>query len=88
MQRRFFLVTASSFALSQLLVGCGGNNQEILKVLLLNGSIPGQIVNKFTQSSQQKINLNFSVEGRLSELYKQLQKWHSQINNKEKGCSD
>ena len=87
MQRRFFLVTASSFALSQLLVGCGGNNQEILKVLLLNGSIPGQIVNKFTQSSQQKINLNFSVEGRLSELYKQLQKWHSQINNKEKGWS-
>ena len=85
MQRRFFLVTASSFALSQLLVGCGGNNQETLKVWLLNGSIPGQIVNKFTQSLQQKVNLNFSVGGDLGELYKKLHKWHSQINNKEEG---
>ena len=82
MQRRFFLVTASSFTLSQLLVGCGGNNQETLKVLLLNGSIPGQVVTKFTQSLQQKINFKFSVVGQMKLLYKQLQGWHSRINSK------
>ena len=82
MQRRFFLVTASSFTLSQLLVGCGGNNQETLKVWLLNGSIPGQVVTKFTQSLEQKINFKFSVIGQLKTLYKQLHNWHSRINSK------
>lgn len=82
MQRRSFLVTASSFALSQLLVGCGGKNQETLKVWLLNGSIPGQVVGKFTQSLQQKVNLKFSVIGQLRDSYKSLQTWHSRINDK------
>lgn len=89
MQRRFFLVTASSFALSQLLIGCTTKNQEILKVWLLNGSIPGQIVGKFRQNLRQevdlKVNLKFSIQGQLEGLYKQLQKSHSQINNEEKG---
>ncbi len=86
MQRRSFLVVASSFTLSQLLVGCGRPNQETLKVWILNGSIPGQIVGKFRQSLQQKVSLNFSVVGQIGSAYKQLHKWHAQINNnKDKG---
>ncbi len=82
MQRRSFLVTASSFALSQLLVGCGGRNQETLKVSLLNGSIPGQVVGKFRKSLQGGVNLNFSAVAQLKSSYKNLQTWHSRINGK------
>ena len=82
MERRFFLVTASSFALSQLLVGCGGNNQETLKLWLLNGSIPGQIVGKFTKSLQRKVNVKFSIVGQIKESYKQLHNWHSSKEDK------
>ncbi len=63
MDRRSFLLTTGTLALSQLLIGCGGNNQTQLKVQLLKGSIPGQVVNKFEKALQQQAQLKFSPVG-------------------------
>ncbi|MFH7025306.1 MAG: extracellular solute-binding protein [Heteroscytonema crispum UTEX LB 1556] len=75
MDRRSFLLGTASLAISQLLIGCGPNNQAKLNVQLLKGSIPGQIVGKFRKSVQQGVQLKLSPVGQLQDLFKQLQTW-------------
>ena len=74
MDRRSFLLGTSALA-SQLLVGCAGNNQAKLNVQLLKGSIPGQVVNQFGKTLQQKAQLKFAPVGQLEDLFKELQAW-------------
>jgi putative spermidine/putrescine transport system substrate-binding protein len=69
MDRRSFLLGTSALA-SQLLVGCAGNNQAKLNVQLLKGSIPGQVVNQFGKTLQQKAQLKFAPVGQLEDLFK------------------
>lgn len=85
MDRRSFLLGTGGLALSQLLVGCGGNNQAKLNVQLLKGSIPGQVVNQFQQSLQQKVQLKFAPIEQIRELFQQLQVWQKkpQADNKQ-----
>ncbi|MBN3923554.1 extracellular solute-binding protein [Nostoc sp. NMS4] len=73
MDRRSFLLGTSTLALSQLLFGCGGNKQTELKVQLLKGSIPGQVVNQFQKSLQQRVQLKFAPVERIQDLFQQLQ---------------
>jgi len=75
MDRRSFLLSTSTLALSQLLFGCGGNNQAKLKVQLLKGSIPGQVVNQFHKDLQQQVQLKFAPVEQIQDLFKQLQNW-------------
>ncbi|MEH2294686.1 extracellular solute-binding protein [Nostoc sp.] len=75
MDRRSFLLSTSTLALSQLLFGCGGNNQTQLKVQLLKGSIPGQVVNQFHKSLQQQVQLKFAPVEQIQDLFQQLQNW-------------
>lgn len=75
MDRRSFLLGTSGLALSQLLIGCGGNNQSKLNVQLLKGSIPGQVVNQFHKSLQQGVQLKFAPIEQIQDLFKQLQSW-------------
>lgn len=75
MDRRSFLLATGTLAASQLLIGCGGNNQTQLKVQLLKGSIPGQVVNKFEKALQPQAQLKFSPVGQIQDLFKQLQSW-------------
>ncbi|MGF1936288.1 MAG: extracellular solute-binding protein [Nostoc sp. ChiQUE02] len=75
MDRRSFLLGTSTLALSQLLFGCGGNNQTQLKVQLLKGSIPGQVVNQFHKGLQQQVQLKFAPVEQLQDLFQQLQNW-------------
>ncbi|MBG1260376.1 extracellular solute-binding protein [Nostoc sp. BAE] len=75
MDRRSFLLGTSTLALSQLLFGCGGNNQTQLKVQLLKGSIPGQVVNQFRKGLQQQVQLKFAPVGQIQDLFQQLQNW-------------
>ncbi|MBE9037798.1 extracellular solute-binding protein [aff. Roholtiella sp. LEGE 12411] len=75
MDRRSFLLGTSTLALSQLLFGCSGNNQAKLKVRLLKGSIPGQVVNQFQKSLQQQVQLKFAPVEQIQDLFKQLQNW-------------
>lgn len=75
MDRRSFLLGTSTLALSQLLFGCGGNNQTQLKVKLLKGSIPGQVVNQFHKGLQQQVQLKFAPVEQIQDLFQQLQSW-------------
>ncbi|MEH2081579.1 MAG: extracellular solute-binding protein [Nostoc sp.] len=75
MDRRSFLLGTSTLVLSQLLFGCGGNKQTQLKVQLLKGSIPGQVVNQFHKGLQQRAQLKFTPVGHIQDLFQQLQNW-------------
>ncbi|MEH1974116.1 MAG: extracellular solute-binding protein [Nostoc sp.] len=75
MDRRSFLLGTSTLALSQLLFGCGGNNQTQLKVQLLKGSIPGQVVNQFHKGLQEEVQLKFAPVEQIQDLFQQLQSW-------------
>lgn len=83
MERRSFLLGTSALALSQLLVGCSGNNQTTLKVLLLKGSIPSQLVSQFSRSL--KAQLKFAPVDQLQELFQQLKAWRDTKNAKNEG---
>ena len=70
-----------------ILGGCGNNNKPTLKVQLLKGSIPAQVVNKFSKQHQ-KTQLNFTPVDKLEELFKNLKKWQEKKpNDKNKGFS-
>ena len=75
MNRRSFLLSLGGMTLSQLLVGCAGNNQPKLNVQLLKGSIPSQVVNQFSRSLKERVELKFAPVGRIEELYKRLLSW-------------
>jgi putative spermidine/putrescine transport system substrate-binding protein len=78
MDRRSFLLTTGTLALSQMLIGCGGSNQTQLKVQLLKGSIPGQVVNKFQKALKSQEQLKFAPVAQIEDLFKQLQNWQKQ----------
>ncbi|MEH2070902.1 MAG: extracellular solute-binding protein [Nostoc sp.] len=75
MDRRSFLLGISTLTTSQLLFGCGGNKQAQLKVQLLKGSIPGQVVNQFHKGLQQQVELKFAPVKQIEDLFGQLQNW-------------
>ncbi|ARV62598.1 polyamine ABC transporter substrate-binding protein [Nostocales cyanobacterium HT-58-2] len=80
MERRSFLLGTGSLALSQMLVGCADNKQLTLNVQLLKGSIPAQVVNQFSKSLQQKVQLKFAPAERLQDLFQKLQTWQKKPN--------
>jgi putative spermidine/putrescine transport system substrate-binding protein len=80
MDRRSFILGTGALA-SQLLVGCADNNQTKLNVQLLKGSIPGQVVNQFSKSLQQKAQLKFVPVGQLQDLFDQLETWQGKTKN-------
>ncbi|WP_414570095.1 extracellular solute-binding protein [Nostoc sp. CCY 9925] len=75
MDRRSFLLGTGTLTISQLLFGCSGNNQTQLKVQLLKGSIPGQVVNEFHKGLQQQVELKFAPVEQIQDLFRQLQNW-------------
>src|SRR5689334_3012469 len=77
MDRRSFLLGTGGLALSQLLVGCAGNNQIKLNVQLLKGSVPSQVVNQFRHSLQQQVQLKFAPVEQIRDLFKHLQGWQN-----------
>jgi putative spermidine/putrescine transport system substrate-binding protein len=74
MDRRSFLLGTSTLV-SQLLFGCSGNKQTQLKVQLLKGSIPSQVVNQFHKGLQQPVQLKFAPIEQIEDLFQQLQNW-------------
>ncbi|MBD0300982.1 MAG: hypothetical protein ICV85_02050 [Tolypothrix sp. T3-bin4] len=50
MKRRSFLYGVSALALGQLVAGCNSQQQESLKVRLLQDSIPAQLVAEFRKA--------------------------------------
>lgn len=75
MDRRSFLLSTSGLVLSQLLIGCRGNKLKQLKVQLLKGSIPSQVVNEFDKSLRKEVKLDFAPVEQIKDLFQQLQNW-------------
>ncbi|MBE9222018.1 extracellular solute-binding protein [Cyanobacterium stanieri LEGE 03274] len=73
MNRRSFILTSTALTLSSLMGGCQQNYD--LTILLLQGSIPVQLITAFNQELNQGKNINFKPQTNLGEIYKLLQKW-------------
>jgi putative spermidine/putrescine transport system substrate-binding protein len=74
MDRRSFLAGTGTLALSQLLAACGEQDRAKLRVQLLKGSIPAQVVNKF-RTLNQRADLQFSPVAQLKELFFTIRIW-------------
>ncbi|MFM7365895.1 MAG: extracellular solute-binding protein [Cuspidothrix sp.] len=83
MQRRYFLFSTSTLAITQIITGCGTNQQPLLNVQLLKDSIPGQIVNQFRKTFTKGEKLKFTPINQLEELFQLLQTWRKPANNQQ-----
>ncbi len=79
--RRSFLATSGTLALGQLLSACGSSAAD-LRVLLLQGSVPPQLLKAFRQQSSSRLSLDFKPQGQLQELFELLETWQGRDNQK------
>lgn len=77
MNRRSFILTSTALTLGSLMSGCQANHD--LKILVLQGSIPVQLITAFNQELNQGKNINFRPQATLAEIYQLLQKWQGKI---------
>jgi putative spermidine/putrescine transport system substrate-binding protein len=75
MKRRSLLVGAGALALGQILAGCNSRSNAALRVRLLGGSVPVQLLQAFQRDLEQRSPLDFLPVAQLSELYDLLQDW-------------
>ncbi len=80
--RRQFLIGTSAIAIAQLLGGCN-NDPNKLKVLLLEGSIPSQLLGRFRKKIDLEKNLKFKPETNLKKIFELLQIWQGKVTNEE-----
>jgi putative spermidine/putrescine transport system substrate-binding protein len=78
MDRRSFLFGTGTLLISQLLAGCNSQEREKLRVQLLKGSLPNQVVQKFREKIKQTANLEFASVEHLDNLFDRLQSWQQQ----------
>ncbi|MGK7942766.1 MAG: extracellular solute-binding protein [Crocosphaera sp.] len=78
--RRSFLTTTGIIALGHLLSACSDSNAN-LRVLLLQGSIPPQLLKAFRQQLSSPSSLDFKPQGQLKELFELLETWQGKNKN-------
>ncbi len=76
MDRRDFLIKASTMALLPLLASCNSKDRQRLQVQLLKGSIPAQLLGQFRASLKQPADLEFTPVEQLSAAFDLLKSWH------------
>jgi putative spermidine/putrescine transport system substrate-binding protein len=74
-KRRSLLAGAGALVLGQLLAGCNSRGNAALRVRLLDGSVPVQLLRAFQRDLEQQPALDFL----LSDLYDLLQTWSPAI---------
>ena len=74
MNRRFFLTSTLILALTQLLSGCS-NTVNSLKILLLQDSIPTQLIGDFRKTIGKEKNIDFEINTQLLKIWDLLKKW-------------
>jgi putative spermidine/putrescine transport system substrate-binding protein len=74
MRRRELLQGLSTFALSQVLLGCQSGSPTALQVYLLRNALPPQLLRKVRRALPNAPNLK--VKSDLSQLFQQLESWH------------
>jgi len=77
--RRQLLHYLSGLGATIALSGCQGRAESLLKVHLLNKSIPPQFVDAFKRQAQGKTQLDFSGVAQLASSFEQLQQWKRQL---------
>ena len=76
MDRRSFLFGTGTLLLSQLLAaGCNSQERAKLRVQLLKGSLPNQVLQKFRTKMQQTAHLEFASVEQVGSLFGRLQSW-------------
>jgi putative spermidine/putrescine transport system substrate-binding protein len=75
MNRRSFLITASSLTLMQLLAGCNRTSNALVQVRLLENSVPLELLREFQRRVESAQRVNVSASGQLTELFELLQTW-------------
>ena len=80
--RRSLLLSAGTLALIPWLSGCT-QGQAALKVLLLEGSIPPQLLNEFRKQLTRGKELSFKPKAQLKDLFSLLQAWQKKPGVKE-----
>jgi putative spermidine/putrescine transport system substrate-binding protein len=73
MDRRSFLLSLGTLALSQGLIGCR-RKTSLLQVSLLGQSLPSQLVSKFSSSIQSEADLKLVLASSAEQLFTELQK--------------
>ncbi|MEL4898100.1 extracellular solute-binding protein [Crocosphaera sp. Alani8] len=81
--RRSFLTATGILALGSLLSSCADSAAD-LRVLLLTGSIPPQLLKAFRQQISSGASLDFKPQGQLKEVFSLLETWQGQ-NEEKKG---
>ena len=81
--RRSFVTTTGILALAHLLSGCDSSGAD-LRVLLLKGSVPPQLLKVFSQQISSGSSLDFKPQGQLKELFSLLETWQNK-DEKKKG---
>ena len=79
-RRSFLLKSIAILMTGQFISGCS-NQQKILKVLLLQGSIPPQLLNDFRKTLHNGTKLNFAPKSQLNKLFDLLASWQQQNEN-------
>ncbi len=79
--RRSFLTTTGIIALGHLLSGCASSDAN-LRILLLQGSIPPQLLKAFRQQLSSSPSLDFKPQGQLNELFALLETWQGKNDSK------
>lgn len=84
LNRRLFLVTATGLTISSFLTGC---SQEVdFKILLLQGSLPLQLITAFRKHLNQSKAFIFKPESKLTDLFSLLQTWHKKNQPSQKNA--
>ncbi len=84
MDRRSFLLAFSTIVLSQWISGCSQSG-EIVKILLLSGSIPSQLLKEFRKEldfSQKSPRPIWKTKSQLKDLFELLESWQALNGNK------
>ncbi|MGB3292313.1 MAG: extracellular solute-binding protein [Phormidesmis sp.] len=72
--RRTLLAGTAGLAAGSLLTGCG-QPASALKIRVLEGSVPAEVLQKFRKQSDQAVS--FQVVAQMRSLFQQLQSWQS-----------
>ena len=75
--RRQFLITSAALTASQLLSSCS-NPTDTLNVIMLQGSIPTQLVGAFRQTLSRNNPVKFKPEAQLARIFNLLENWHQE----------
>lgn len=77
MERRSFLIGGGMLALTQALAACENQGQTTLKIQLLKGTIPIQLIEEFPKLANPSISLDIQVVEQLQEAFANLERLSS-----------